>query len=99
MGIWVDYMEWVRNRPGMYIGCTTATALYYHLTGFGEALQYAGKADPEYESFKEFVWSKLPKGERNWLKDALGRGRSEEEAFAEFYALWDEYRSGQRGRT
>ena len=95
MGIWADYVGWVRARPGMYIGSKSGTVLYHHMTGFGEALRYAGKADPEYERFKAFVWGKLPNGERDWLRDAHVRGLTEEEAFEEFFALWDEYRRGQ----
>lgn len=91
VGMLTDYLEsvQVRERPGMYLGSATGTALFFFLAGFQEGLLYSGHYDPEYEAFLHWIEVRLHT--RNWLGEFQAAGLTDTQAFAHFYTLWDEY--------
>jgi len=91
MGMLTDYLEsaHLRERPGMYLGSTTGTALYFFLAGFQEGLLYSGHYDPEYEAFLHWIDVRLHR--RNWLAEFVEAGLTDTQAFLQFFTLWDEY--------
>jgi len=98
MGVWSDYLDMIRVRPGMHLGSNSGTAFYHHMVGFGEALRYAdGRKDAAYEDFMQYLREKYPSG-NPWAGVSRAQDANEEELLNLFLNTWEEF-MGRRGRS
>ena len=94
-------LDAIRQRPAMYLGRASITALYYFLSGFETGLQWSGRRQsPEVPpGFAEWVAYRLRFGSSRppYHEMILKRIRGETAALDRFFELIDDLRSAQNG--
>jgi hypothetical protein len=88
-------LDRIRERPAMYIGETSITALYHFVAGFFTACNGGTKEVPDFDGFNDFVGEYYGKsttaGWKNLiLADHFG---NEQEALSRFYEILDDFRA------
>jgi hypothetical protein len=92
-----DVLDKIRERPSMYTGEHSLTAIYHFINGFYMACDNDTSETPSFDGFNDFVGRFYGKyttaGWKNLiLSDHYG---NETEAVSRFYELLDEYRAGE----
>lgn len=89
-------LEKIKERPGMYLGRESITALFYFIEGYKYALMDAGiAADNELQEFRQFQpW--LQKRvhitiSASWAGIILLQSVDERDAFRNFFVFFDEF--------
>ena len=96
-----DLLERVRERPGMYIGSCSLTALFYWIEGYNFALtNHKIGSDSNYLlpiDFNDWVAYRLHYYESTsgWRNMILKACRDEVKGFKKFFQLLDEYKTRQ----
>ena len=100
-----DFLDVIARKPGVFIGATSITALYWTLEGFTLALSAfqigLGKEEPSFDSFHDFVAQHCGRDSSSpgWRQIILDASNGDEErAFAMFYALLKTYRERPKER-
>jgi hypothetical protein len=99
-----ELLEQIRQKPGLYIGTASITALRHFLVGYKFARQELGilPTEAELDFYQEFqpwlqVWLHL-QIVNSWDKILLFKFGDEKIAFANFFSLLEEFRNRDRSR-
>lgn len=91
-----DLLEKIREKPGMYLGSPSVSALFHFLQGYKVALMEAGiSPNKELQEFGEFQ-SWLAKRESinisaSWAKIIIFQSIDERDGFDNFFKFFDEF--------
>ena len=104
MGGLFEFLERVKEKPGMYIGTTSVTHLRLFLVGyrFARAELNISSSDEEidfYRNFQPWVQKKMRVYTTNsWDKIILIQSANEKEAFHAFFVFLDEFRQRDKSQ-
>ncbi len=91
-----EFLEWIKHRPGMYLGYSSITRLEMILRGYDLARRELGipldEQEREFASFQSWIQNKYEiKSGQSWGKIILFFSIDEHEAFTKFFELFEEY--------
>lgn len=96
-----DYIELTKDRPAMYVGEATLSALYFHICGYQTACYTKGideELAPDFNLFNDFVADYFLRSESTagWRKiilaESFGNELSALQLFYEIFALFRQHK-------
>lgn len=93
-----EYLDQIREKPGMFLGEPSLTFFYFYLLGFFDA-QPVEKRKDYYALFKKFsswveeYYQYDPFG-KNWYQTILEQEKTEVQAFYQFFKLFKKFNDG-----
>ncbi|MEC4818115.1 MAG: hypothetical protein SAK29_33315 [Scytonema sp. PMC 1069.18] len=89
-------LEWIKKRPGMYLGSASITRLDMLLRGYSLAKREVGlpptEQEQNFDGFQSWVQERYGvKSNQSWAKIILFYSTDEQEALERFFELFEEY--------
>ena len=95
-------LDRIRNRPGVYLGEASLTKLFHFICGYSQAaldFDICSSVNLKFDKeFDAYIKSIIPEKKWSHWHLILCEGRTEEEAFFEFFRYLDSYIRDKKAR-